>query len=95
MVKTLMPRIYAIIKTINDKFSDLLWKTYAGDWDKISRMSIIAYDEIRMAHLCIAVCSMVNGVSKLHGAIIKTKNVPGFLCTDAREIHGCHQRHHL
>ena len=72
-IKTLMPRIYSIIRAINDRFSQKLWQAYPGDWDKISRMSIIAYDEVRMANLCIAVCSHINGVSHLHGVILKTK----------------------
>ena len=35
-------------------------------------MSIVAYNEIRMANLCVAVCKQVNGVSQLHGDILKS-----------------------
>ena len=77
-IQTLMPRIYAIIKALHDQFSRTLWEAYSGDWDKISNMSIIAYDEVRMANLCIAVCSHVNGVSHLHGMILKTKTFRDF-----------------
>jgi starch phosphorylase len=77
-IKMLLPRVHAIIRTINDQFSQKLWRVYSGDWDKISRMSVIAYDEVRMANLCIAVCGHVNGVSQLHGTILKTKTFRDF-----------------
>jgi len=76
--KSFLPRVYAIIKAISDRFNQMLWQKYPGDWDKISRMSIIAYDEIRMANMCIAVCSTVNGVSQLHGNILKTRTFRDF-----------------
>ena len=78
MFKTLLPRIYSIICTLNEKFCEQLWKIYPGDWDKISAMSIVSYGEIRMANLCIAVCAHVNGVSALHGEILKTKTFRDF-----------------
>ncbi len=78
LFKSLLPRIYSIVKAINDKFGEQLWKRFAGDWDRISHMSIIAYDEVRMANLCIAVCAHVNGVSQLHGDILKTRTFRGF-----------------
>ncbi|MEF9989079.1 MAG: glycogen/starch/alpha-glucan phosphorylase [Christensenellaceae bacterium] len=78
MFKTLLPRIYQIVKVINDKFCDALWRIYPGEWDKISKMSIVSYNEIRMANLCIAVCKKVNGVSKLHGEILKTRTFRDF-----------------
>ncbi len=73
MFKQLLPRIYKIIETINERFCNKLWEVYPGDWDKISQMSIIAYGEIRMTNLLICVCGKVNGVSQLHGEILKTK----------------------
>ena len=73
MFRSLLPRIYRIIETMNEKFCAAMWKTYPGDWEKISRMSILAYDEIRMANLCIIACRRVNGVSQLHANILKTK----------------------
>ena len=73
MFKQLLPRIYKIIETINENFCKKMWQVYPGDWDKISQMSIIAYGEIRMTNLLICVCGKVNGVSQLHGEILKTK----------------------
>lgn len=78
LFKQMLPRVYAIVAAINDRFSEKLWKAFPGDWDKISRMSVIAYDEIRMANMCIAVCSHVNGVSQLHGDILKTRTFRDF-----------------
>ena len=73
MFKSLLPRIYRIIQVINEKFCAQMWQVYPGDWERISEMSIIAYDEIRMANLCVAVCNRVNGVSQLHSNILKTR----------------------
>lgn len=78
LFKSLLPRIYAIISAINDRFSQKLWQTFPGEWDRISHMSIIAYDEIYMANMCIAVCNAVNGVSQLHGNILKTRTFRDF-----------------
>ena len=73
MFSRLLPRIYAIIKAINEKYCETLWQEYPGDFEKISQLSIIAYNEIRMAHLCVAACGKINGVSQLHGNILKTQ----------------------
>jgi len=78
LFKSLLPRVYSIISAMNDRFSHELWQAFPGEWDKISHMSIIAYDEIRMANMCIAVCSAVNGVSQLHGNILKTQTFRDF-----------------
>ncbi len=78
MFKSLLPRIHQIIKAINDKFCEQLWKVYPGEWDKISSMAVISYGEIKMANLCIAVCEKVNGVSQLHSEILKTKTFRDF-----------------
>lgn len=72
MFKLLLPRIYSIIQAINENYCRDLFKYY-HDLDKISHMSIVAYGQIRMANLCVAVCSRVNGVSQLHGDILKSR----------------------
>ncbi|MHB8137397.1 MAG: glycogen/starch/alpha-glucan phosphorylase [Smithellaceae bacterium] len=78
LFKSMLPRVYAIITEINERFSRKLWKKFPEDREKISHMSIIAYDEIRMANMCIAVCNAVNGVSQLHGRILKTRTFRDF-----------------
>ncbi|MBE6643888.1 MAG: glycogen/starch/alpha-glucan phosphorylase [Ruminococcaceae bacterium] len=66
-----LPRIFSIINEINRKFTADLWNLYPGDWDRISRMSIVAYNQVRMANLSIVGAHTVNGVSKLHSEILK------------------------
>jgi starch phosphorylase len=78
LFKELLPRIYQIIHILNEKFCEKLWRAYPGDWDKISRMAIVSYDEIRMANLCIGVCGKVNGVSRLHEEILKARTFRDF-----------------
>jgi starch phosphorylase len=78
LFQSMLPRIFAIISEINERFSQQLWKKFPQDRDKIFHMLIIAYDEIRMANMCIAVCNTVNGVSQLHGKILKTRTFRDF-----------------
>ncbi len=67
-----LPRIYVIIKEINERFCKEAWEKFPGKWDKIAKMSIIAYKQIRMANLSVIGSHTVNGVSKLHSDILKT-----------------------
>ena len=69
-----LPRIYAIVCEINRRFTADLWNLYPGDWNRISRMSIVAYNQVRMANLSIVGSHTVNGVSQLHSNIL-TKTV--------------------
>ena len=66
-----LPRIFMIVNEINRRFTADLWNLYPGDWDRISRMSIVAYNQVRMANLSIVGSHSVNGVSKLHSDILK------------------------
>jgi len=66
-----LPRIYSIVCEINRRFTADLWNMYPGDWDRISKMSIVAYNQVRMANLSIVGSHTVNGVSKLHSDILK------------------------
>ena len=66
-----LPRIFMIVNEINRRFTADLWNLYPGDWDRISRMSIVAYNQVRMANLSIVGSHTVNGVSKLHSDILK------------------------
>jgi len=68
-----MPRIWAILQEINSRFCAKLWELYPGDFAKISRMSLICDDMVRMANLAVVAGSYVNGVSALHSDIIKDK----------------------
>ncbi len=66
-----MPRIWAILHEINERFCAELWNRYPGDFDRISRMSVIADNMVRMANLSVVASYSVNGVSALHSDIIK------------------------
>ncbi len=66
-----LPRIYMIVNEINRRFTADLWNLYPGDWDRISKMAIVAYNQVRMANLSIVGSHTVNGVSKLHSDILK------------------------
>ncbi|KAI4453465.1 glycogen phosphorylase [Holotrichia oblita] len=71
LVQTNMPRIYSIICEINKRLCADLWEKYPGDWEKIQKMSIIAFNQVRMANLCIAGGYSINGVAKLHSEILR------------------------
>ncbi|WP_042347161.1 glycogen/starch/alpha-glucan phosphorylase [Bacillus massiliigorillae] len=71
LIKQQLPRIYEILKELNEQFCQQLWNQYPGDWDRIERMAIISNGQIRMANLSVIGSSHVNGVSKLHSDILK------------------------
>ena len=65
-----LPRIHMIIKEINERFCRDAWKAFPGNWNRISKMSVIGYGQVRMANLCAVGCHSINGVSKLHSEIL-------------------------
>ena len=66
-----LPRIHNIVCEINRRFCADLWNLYPGDWERISRMSIIGNGQVRMANLSVVGSHTVNGVSRLHSDILK------------------------
>lgn len=71
LIQRRLPRIYMILKEINERFCAQMWNMYPGDWDKINRMSIFSHGQIKMANLSVIASHKVNGVSALHSDIIK------------------------
>ena len=71
LFKVKLPRIFRIVEEINRRFCADLWNLYPGDWDRISRMAIVGYGQVRMANLSIVGSHTVNGVSALHSDILK------------------------
>ena len=65
-----LPRIYNIVKEINERFCREAWSVFPGNWNKISKMSVIGYGQVRMANLCVIGSHSINGVSKLHSDIL-------------------------
>lgn len=71
LIERTVPRIHSIIKEINRRLCEELWNKFPGEWAKISRMSIIEHDRIKMANLSVYGGHSVNGVAALHSDIIK------------------------
>lgn len=70
LFQPLLPRIFTIVKEINDRLMQKLVRAYPGDRKKHDYMAIIANDQINMANLCLTVSFAVNGVSQLHTRIL-------------------------
>lgn len=70
LLKSVTPRIFSIIIEINERYCRQLWEKY-GDEAKVSRMSIVENNKVKMATLCVHACHHVNGVAKIHSEIIK------------------------
>ncbi|MDD6682189.1 MAG: glycogen/starch/alpha-glucan phosphorylase [Clostridiales bacterium] len=72
MMKNLLPRIYMILQEINRRVCARLADHYQNGSDpRIAKMAITAYDMVHMANLCVSMSYSVNGVSQLHGEILK------------------------
>ncbi|MBK6942764.1 MAG: glycogen/starch/alpha-glucan phosphorylase [Planctomycetes bacterium] len=81
MLERVIPRHLRIIYAINERLLDTVGKRWPGDTEKQRTLSLIGEDgekHARMAHLAIAGSHSVNGVSTLHGQLIKTRLVPQF-----------------
>lgn len=70
LFKRLLPRIYQIVKEIDNRFRGKI-QNMTGDSGRVERMAIISNGAVKMANLCVAVCHKVNGVSALHSQILK------------------------
>ena len=71
MMQQLLPRIYMILEELNRRLCAKLFNAYPDQWERIGHMAIIAYNQVHMANLCVAFAKTVNGVSQLHGQILK------------------------
>ena len=65
-----LPRIYTIVKEINERFCREAWDAFPGNWQRISKMSVVGYGNVRMANLSVIGSHSINGVSKLHSNIL-------------------------
>ena len=65
-----LPRIYMIVKEINERFCREAWNAFPGNWQRISNMSVVGYGNVRMANLSVIGSHSINGVSKLHSGIL-------------------------
>ena len=71
MMRETLPRIYSIMQELNRRLCQKLFDAFPGQWDRIGHMAILAYDQAHMANMCVAYSHAVNGVSQLHGEILK------------------------
>ncbi|MBQ2712502.1 MAG: glycogen/starch/alpha-glucan family phosphorylase, partial [Clostridia bacterium] len=65
-----LPRIYTIVKEINERFCREAWNAFPGNWQRITNMAILGYGQVKMANLSVVGSHSVNGVSKLHSDIL-------------------------
>lgn len=80
LLSSLLPRIYQIIKEINERFCRRLAEQHGCGFEAVSRMAVTAYDEVRMANLAVAACHTVNGVSGLHSKLVAAEVFPDYSC---------------
>ncbi|CAK7350531.1 unnamed protein product [Dovyalis caffra] len=76
LLESLLPRHLQIIYDINFDYIEELKKRIGLDYDRLSRMSIVedgAVKSIRMANLAIVCSHTVNGVSRVHSKLLKTR----------------------
>ncbi len=71
LVQQLLPRVWEILCEINRRWCDYLTESFGHD-QRVGRNLIIGDGQVHMANLCLAACYKVNGVSRLHGEILKT-----------------------
>ena len=70
LVQKLLPRLWEIMCEINRRWCDYL-VAHFGQGEKVGRNLIIRDGQVHMANMCLAACYKVNGVSRLHGDILK------------------------
>ena len=81
LLERVVPRHLQIINEINRRFLTMMRRRYGRAMTTCRRISIIEEGheaQVRMAHLAIVGSHSVNGVSKLHSELVKTRLVPDF-----------------
>ena len=76
LIGRVLPRHLQIIYEINHRFLQSVRRRHPGDEDRIRRMSLISEvgdQRIRMAHLAAVGSHAINGVSQLHSKLLKTR----------------------
>ncbi len=71
ILQRLLPRIYRIVETIDAQFRDRIWRQFPGDFERVNRMAVVHAGKVHMANLCVLCCCCCNGVSQMHGEILK------------------------
>ena len=71
LIASLLPRIWEIMCEINRRWCIYLGEKL-GQGEQVGRNLIIRDGQVHMANLCLAACYKVNGVSRLHGEILRS-----------------------
>jgi len=82
MLRTLLPRIHAIICEINRRYCQDLYENKRVSQEVVERMSIVSHHQVHMAHLAVVGSHSVNGVSALHSRILKDEVFHDFYLTE-------------
>ena len=81
LLEQVLPRHLQIIYEINYRFLERIKSGWSRDVDRIRRISIVEENDpktIRMANLAVIGSHSINGVSKLHSELLKTRVLPDF-----------------
>ena len=78
IIEPVLPRIYQIIDEISHIFYTRLENEYPNNLELRNKLAILAYGEVRMAHLAIVGSFSVNGVAALHTELLKTVEMVEF-----------------
>ena len=76
LLQRVLPRHLQIIYEINQRFLQDVKRQHPGDLDRVRRMSMIAdagQKRVRMAHLALVGSHAVNGVSRLHTDLLRSR----------------------
>ncbi|MCR5665096.1 MAG: glycogen/starch/alpha-glucan family phosphorylase [Oscillospiraceae bacterium] len=71
LIQKQLPRVWEILCEINKRWVSYLVESF-GQGERVGRNMIIRDGQVHMANLCLAACFRVNGVSRLHGDILKS-----------------------
>ena len=69
-----LPRIHQIIKEINERFCKEAWNVFPGNWEKISKLSVIGYGQVRMANLSVIGSHATSPVTNWPTSYISRRN---------------------
>jgi starch phosphorylase len=81
LFERLVPRHLEIIYEINRRFLDAVRQQYAGDEDRVRRMSLVEEEpvrKIRMAHLAVVGTHSTNGVAEIHSRLLQSQVLKDF-----------------
>ena len=59
-IAALQPRDAGLIRAVNEKLCERLWRTWPGDWLRIGASAVIRDEEADLSTLCAALCGRIN-----------------------------------